>query len=120
MSSNSKKKNLAERLKAGLEEGILYARDNLNLRTMEIPSAPPKFTAKTVLHLRKSARMSQTVFARLINVSPKTVQSWEQGQRMPSQAAQRMLQIFQEQPGMVFQVVGMVRDRKKHGIGVPI
>jgi putative transcriptional regulator len=63
--------------------------------------------------------MSQTVFARLINVSPKTVQSWEQGQRIPSQAAQRMLQVLQEKPNLVLQVVGMLRERKKHKIGVP-
>jgi putative transcriptional regulator len=119
MNSINERKKLAERLKAGLEEGVLYAKDKLNLRTVEIPPAPPRFTAKKVLRLRKSARMSQAVFARLINVSPKTIQSWEQGQRTPSQAAQRMLQVLQEKPDMVFQVVGMDRNRQKHRIGVP-
>jgi putative transcriptional regulator len=52
--------------------------------------------------------MSQAFFARLFNVSPKTVQSWEQGQRTPSQAAQRMLQVFQERPEMVLEVLGIV------------
>jgi putative transcriptional regulator len=101
------RKPLAERLKAGLQEGILYAQGKLDLRTAEIPQAPPKFSSKSVLRLRRSAGMSQAVFARLLNVSSKTVQSWEQGQRRPSQAAQRMLQVFQEQPEMVYQVVGV-------------
>ena len=56
---------------------------------------------------RESTGMSQAVFARLLNVSPKTIQSWEQGQRVPSQAAQRMLHVFQERPEMVLEVVGM-------------
>jgi DNA-binding transcriptional regulator YiaG len=34
--------------------------------------------------------MSQAVFAQVLNVSTKTVQSWVQGQRKPSQAALRL------------------------------
>jgi putative transcriptional regulator len=109
MSTTVTRKPLAERLKAGLLEGIQYAQGKINLRTAEVPMAPPKFSSKAVVRLRQSAGMSQAVFARLLNVSSKTVQSWEQGQRQPSQAAQRMLQVFQEQPVMVYKVVGIVK-----------
>jgi len=109
MSTLTARKSLAERLKAGLQEGIQYAQGKINLRTAEIPQAPPKFSSKSVVMLRQSAGMSQAVFARLLNVSSKTIQSWEQGQRQPSQAAQRMLQVFQEQPEMVYQVVGIAQ-----------
>jgi putative transcriptional regulator len=109
MSTSIARKPLAERLKAGLHEGIQYAQGKIDLRTAEIPQSPPKFSSKSVVRLRQSAGMSQTVFARLLNVSSKTIQSWEQGQRQPSQAAQRMLQVFQEQPEMVYQVVGIVQ-----------
>jgi hypothetical protein len=53
--------------------------------------------------------MSQGVFARLLNVSVKTVQSWEQGERKPSHAALRLLQVLAEQPEMVCQIVGLGR-----------
>jgi putative transcriptional regulator len=109
MSISNTRKPLAERLKAGLRDGIQYAQGKIDLRTVEIPQAPPKFSSKSVVRLRQSAGMSQAIFARLLNVSSKTVQSWEQGQRQPSQAAQRMLQVLQEQPEMVFQVVGIVQ-----------
>jgi putative transcriptional regulator len=107
MNADTHRKPLAERLKAGLQEGIAYAEGKINLRTVQLPERPPKFSAKKVIRLRASTGMSQTIFARLLNVSPKTVQSWEQGQRVPSQAAQRMLHIFQERPEMVLEVVGM-------------
>jgi putative transcriptional regulator len=42
--------------------------------------------------------MSQAMFARLLNVSPKTVQSWEHGTRKPSQAALRLIQVFEQNP----------------------
>jgi putative transcriptional regulator len=51
--------------------------------------------------------MSQAVFARVLNVSTKTVQSWEQGERKPSHAALRMLQLFRERPTFVFEIVGI-------------
>jgi hypothetical protein len=35
------------------------------------------------------------------------VQSWEQGERKPSHAALRMLQLFRESPTFVFEIVGI-------------
>jgi putative transcriptional regulator len=55
--------------------------------------------------------MSQAVFARMLNVSPKTVQSWEQGARKPSQAALRLIQVFRLNPAVVLQVVGMAGSK---------
>ena len=51
--------------------------------------------------------MSQAVFAKVLYVSPKTVQSWEQGVRVPSMAARRLIHIFAEQPATVCKVVGL-------------
>ena len=51
--------------------------------------------------------MSQAVFARVLNVSTKTVQSWEQGQRKPSQAALRLIQVFRHDPSGLLEVAGM-------------
>ena len=51
--------------------------------------------------------MSQGVFARVLFVSPKTVQSWEQGLRVPSMAARRLIHVFTEHPEVVSKVVGL-------------
>jgi len=107
MKNNSKRKPLAERLKAGLTEGVRFAKGELTLRTVKVPSPPPEIRAKEVVSLRTQTGMSQAVFARLLNVSPKTVQSWEQGDRKPSNAALRMLQVFRENPEIVCRIVGV-------------
>ena len=51
--------------------------------------------------------MSQRVFAQVLNVSTKTVQSLEQGQRKPSLAALRLIQVFRRDPSMVLEVAGL-------------
>jgi putative transcriptional regulator len=107
MSTKTKRRPLAERLKQGLREGIQFAKGELTLRTIEVPSPPADIAAKEVTALREKAGMSQTVFARVLNVSTKTVQSWEQGQRKPSHAALRILQVFRSRPQVVCEVVGL-------------
>lgn len=54
---------------------------------------PPVFDAKRVVALRTALEVSQPVFAKVLNVSPKLVQAWEQGARMPNGASQRLLQV---------------------------
>jgi putative transcriptional regulator len=48
--------------------------------------------------------MSQAGFARLLQVSSKTVRSWEQGARRPQQSSARLLQ-FIEHPELLTMVV---------------
>jgi putative transcriptional regulator len=101
------RKPFFERLKTGLEEGIAHARGELTLKTVEVPEAPPEIDAKTLVALREEAAMSQAVFAKVLYVSSKTVQSWEQGDRVPSMASRRLIHLFTEEPGMVCKVVGL-------------
>ena len=115
------RKPFFERLKAGLEEGIAHARGELTLKSVEVPAPPPEIDAKTLIALREEAAMSQGVFAKVLDVSAKTVQSWEQGVRVPSMAARRLIHIFTEQPAVVCRVVGLppvqLRGFKVESIG---
>ncbi|MFO0893139.1 MAG: helix-turn-helix domain-containing protein [Isosphaeraceae bacterium] len=103
------RKPLAERLKTGLEEAIRHARGEITLRAtvVELPDEPPEIDAPTLLAIRDQSRMSQAVFARLLNVSTKTVQSWEQGLRTPSHASRRLIQIYSQHPETVCRSVGL-------------
>jgi putative transcriptional regulator len=105
--ATKRRKPLFERLNAGLEEGIAHARGELTLNTVAAPEAPPEIDAETLVALREAARMSQAMFAKVLYVSPKTVQGWEQGVRVPSMAARRLIHIFTTQPATVCRVVGL-------------
>ena len=46
--------------------------------------------------IRVSNKLSQSLFARLINTSSSTVQKWESGQKHPSGLALKMLQVVKK------------------------
>jgi putative transcriptional regulator len=51
-----------------------------------------------VAAVRESTGLSQTEFARLLGVSLRTLQEWEQGRRAPSGAARTLLLIAAKNP----------------------
>ena len=48
--------------------------------------------------VREQTPLSQTRFARLIGVSKRTVENWEQGRRTPSGPARALLKIVAQDP----------------------
>ncbi|MBI4529809.1 MAG: helix-turn-helix domain-containing protein [Deltaproteobacteria bacterium] len=95
------RKSLFGRLKESLEEARQFTAGELTLKTFTVPDPPPNYDAARIVRIRRSLRMSQSVFARVLNVSPKTLQSWEQGLRQPTQAAQRLLEVLEKQPEII-------------------
>jgi putative transcriptional regulator len=83
-------------LKAGLEEAIEYRKGNVKLRssTYNILQPPSKYQAKDIKKIRQRHKYSQAYFAKMLNVSVRTIESWENGKRSPSQAALRLLELI--------------------------
>ncbi|MBT9582590.1 helix-turn-helix domain-containing protein [bacterium] len=100
---------LFERLERALDDGLRYARGEINLKTtsVRIPDPPKKLTPEQIRNLRLKLHFSQSAFAKLLVVSPKTIQSWEQGNRTPTGSASRLLQLL-ESPELVKSFVGQV------------
>ena len=86
-----------ERVQSGLLQTIAYAQGEAEARvtTITIPDPPPPYDAERIRALRTGLGFSQPHFSRVLNVSPKTVQSWEQGTRVPSQSSARLLQLIE-------------------------
>jgi putative transcriptional regulator len=82
-------------LKKGLEEALAYTEGKITLKSewVEIPEPPKQYKAKDIQKIRATGHYSQGFFAKILNVSIKTVQSWESGERVPSHAALRLLEI---------------------------
>jgi putative transcriptional regulator len=95
MSTTPKRMPLAARLRKGLNEGIEFARGDRELASTVVPSGR-SYSGAEVVAIRTRREMSQAQFARLLAVSVKTLQSWEQGVRKPSKPTMRLLQIFDE------------------------
>ncbi|MBS4164943.1 Antitoxin igA-2 [Candidatus Protochlamydia amoebophila] len=82
-------------LKEGLEEALIYTQGKITLKSeiIEIPDAPADYKAQDIKRIKKKCHYSQGVFAKILNVSPRTIQSWESCQSVPSHAALRLLEI---------------------------
>ena len=73
-------------IRKALEEAIRHAKGEITLKTtvVELPDPPPEIGAEQLTSLRLGSRLSQAVFTRVLDVSTKTVQSWDHGTRRPS------------------------------------
>ncbi len=81
----------------GLKQAVAHERGEIKLKTRvrEIPQPAPKWTSQKVKKLRtETFHMSQPQFAALLNVKAPTVRAWEQGQKTPSGAASRLLEVL--------------------------
>jgi putative transcriptional regulator len=69
--------------------------DQLTLREFDRLCVPPVEPLKPaqIKRIRESSRVSQGVFARLLNTSVSTVQKWEVGQKKPTGTALKLLQL---------------------------
>jgi putative transcriptional regulator len=65
------------------------------------PARITKFDSVDIHRLRKQVGASQSKFARMIGVSERTLQNWEQGRRSPQGPARALLKVFNENPKAV-------------------
>ncbi len=86
-------------LKQSLREALAYEQGRKGgLRVSELPPPPKPLSPRQIRAIRQSFQVSQAVFARLINVSPNAVESWEQGVRHPREATLKLLSIAHKHP----------------------
>lgn len=71
--------------------------DNI-LKGRKRPSRKFVFKGPKVKNIREQTGLSQTDFARLIGVSKRTLENWEQGRRSPTGPARALLKIVETDP----------------------
>ncbi len=72
--------------------------DQVTLREFDPLCLPPvePLLPEQIRQIRESVRVSQAVFARLLNTSVSTVQKWEIGQKKPTGTALKLLHLVQQ------------------------
>jgi putative transcriptional regulator len=79
-----------------LERGDVTGR--LTCRQVKLNLHPEPYSAELVKTTRRVLGVSQTLFAKFLGVSPKTVRSWEQGINTPSKMACRFMDEIRRSP----------------------
>ena len=64
-----------------------------------------EFSPSRIQAVRERTELSQAQFARLLNVSVKTLQNWEQARREPTGAARALLRIVEKEPGVALRAL---------------
>ena len=83
-----------------MQELLDYSEGKLDLRTTRLDVSPVRETisADEIKDTRKELKMSQGMFATVMGVSRKTVESWEAGRYTPDGAARRLISVLQKDP----------------------
>ncbi len=91
-------KGLGEAVAFERGRGRATVRTHLHLESGTVVIAARGYKAEQIRRIRSHLKVSQPVFARLLNVSPETIKAWEQGKRVPDGAAVRLLEVAEDHP----------------------
>ena len=80
------------------EAGAIHRGERKAARRFEVAESK-------VQAVREKAGLSQAQFARLLNVSVKTLQNWEQARRQPTGPAKALLRIVEREPAAVLRAL---------------
>ena len=70
--------------------------DNLGVKIQK-----REISAQEIKNIRKNIKVSQSVFAKLLNVSISSIRQWEQGNRKPSGSTVILLELLQKNPELL-------------------
>ena len=98
---NSIKSAIGETVQDMVNSGIKvsFTKKELDSLGVEIPKV--QFTSEQIIAIRKQMSLSQTVFARVLNVSPSSIRQWEQGKRKPSGSTKVLLELLEKSPHLL-------------------
>ncbi len=74
--------------KSGLVDEITMK----NIENLCIPEVQD-YSPQKIVSIRKNLSLSQAALASIFNVSPSTVQKWEQGKKKPAGASKKLIDI---------------------------
>ncbi len=91
-------RNIGQEILEGIKEVKRFKKGEIDLKTWHLNEPSP---AKTI---RKKLKLSQSAFASLMGVSPRTIQDWEQGRRRPQGPAKSLLRIAEQHPEIFIEI----------------
>ena len=82
-----------------------FTKKELDSLGVKIPEV--QLTTLQTRAIREQMNLSQTVFAKLLNVSPSSIRQWEQGKRKPTGATKVLLELLKKSPHILdYRLIG--------------
>ncbi len=79
--------------------GTSFTEKNLKALGVKIPEI--EISSKEIKKIRECTKLSQSVFAKVLNVSTSTVRQWEQGTRVPTGSTKVLLELLKKEPHLL-------------------
>lgn len=95
---NSIKKAVSESVQDLINAGFGTSFTERELNELGVIIPDIRIAPKKIKDIRKKTHLSQSVFAKLLNVSPSSIRQWEQGKRKPTGSAKVLLDILDKEP----------------------
>ena len=72
--------------------------DNITMKNIEKLCLPEirEYPPDKIIFIRKKFKLSQAALAGVFNISPSTIQKWEQGNKKPTGASRKLLHILEK------------------------
>jgi putative transcriptional regulator len=71
------------------------------LKELGVKISKVEINAKDIQKIREKTKLSQNVFAKVLNVSSSSVKQWEQGKRTPTGATKVLLELLKDNPDIL-------------------
>jgi len=94
---------VTDMMNVGLESSFT----DKELKKLGIEILPISLHAEEIQQIRKTLGVSQSVFAKLLNVSLSSVRQWEQNLRKPTGATMVLLELLQKKPDLLEYRLGL-------------
>ena len=78
---------------------VSFTKKEMDALGVTIPDV--QVTRVQIQAIRKQMNLSQTVFAKLLNVSVSSIRQWEQGKRKPSGSTKVLLELLEKSPHLL-------------------
>ena len=98
---DSIKKSIGQTVQDLMKSGIKTSFTTKELNSLGVNIPDVHLSTIQIKEIREQMNLSQTVFAKLLNVSPSSIRQWEQGKRQPTGATQVLLELLKKKPNLL-------------------
>ncbi len=91
--------------------GIKTSFTSKELKELGIQIPEIEIDAKDIQKIREKIKLSQSVFAKVLNVSSSSVRQWEQGKRTPTGSTKVLLELLKKNPTILnYRIESSIRN----------
>lgn len=95
------KKAIGSTVEDLIKSGVKTSFTEKELKELGIKIPDIEMDAKDIQKIREKIKLSQSVFAKVLNVSSSSVRQWEQGKRTPTGSTKVLLELLKKYPNIL-------------------